>query len=109
LPSNCRYPTIFFGGATIRLEVSPGFVSGSCEPPGDAAKKWVENMSESRISSDLVGTQPAETLEGPQRHPSLTVRSFGLTDRGKIRDTNEDQFLIAVLVKALQIQLTSLP
>jgi protein phosphatase len=74
-------------------------------------KKWVGNMSEPRISSDLtvVGTQPAETLEEPQRHPPLTVRSFGLTDRGKVRETNEDQFLIAVLLKALQVQQTSLP
>ena len=41
--------------------------------------------------------------------PPLTVRSFGLTDRGKVRDTNQDQFLIAVLLKALQVHQTSLP
>lgn len=68
-------------------------------------------MSSPRMSSDLngAGTQSAETLDEPLRHPLLTVRSFGLTDRGKVRDTNEDQFLIAVLVKELQIQWTSLP
>jgi protein phosphatase len=37
------------------------------------------------------------------------VTSFGLTDRGRVRKTNEDQFLIAVLLKALQVQQTSLP
>jgi hypothetical protein len=39
----------------------------------------------------------------------LAVRSFGLTDRGKVRERNEDQFLIATLVKALQVEQTSLP
>jgi protein phosphatase len=39
----------------------------------------------------------------------LTVNSFGLTDRGKVRSTNEDQFLSAVLLKALQVEQTSLP
>jgi protein phosphatase len=69
------------------------------------------NMIAPQISSDQTGVeaQPAGTLEELQRHPLLTVRSFGLTDRGKVRDTNEDQFLIAVLLKALQVQWTSLP
>ena len=39
----------------------------------------------------------------------LSVRSFGLTHPGKVRETNEDQFLIAVLLKALQVECTSLP
>jgi len=47
--------------------------------------------------------------EERRRRPLLTVRSFGLTDRGRVRDMNEDQFLIAVLLKALQVQRTSLP
>jgi protein phosphatase len=37
------------------------------------------------------------------------VRSFGLTDRGKIRPTNQDQFLVAALRKALEVRYTSLP
>ncbi len=41
--------------------------------------------------------------------PPLAVSSFGLTDRGKVRTANEDQFLIAVLLKALQVEQTSLP
>jgi serine/threonine protein phosphatase PrpC len=41
--------------------------------------------------------------------PPLSVSSFGLTDRGKVRTANEDQFLIAVLLKALQVEQTSLP
>jgi protein phosphatase len=41
--------------------------------------------------------------------PLLSVRSFGMTDRGLVRDSNEDQFLIAELTKALRIQGSSLP
>jgi PPM family protein phosphatase len=39
----------------------------------------------------------------------LTVKAFGITDRGKVRPTNEDQFLIAELTKAMRVWQTSLP
>jgi PPM family protein phosphatase len=39
----------------------------------------------------------------------LTVKAFGVTDKGKVRTTNEDQFLIAELTKAMRIWQTSLP
>jgi PPM family protein phosphatase len=46
----------------------------------------------------------------PPREPGpLGVRSFGMTDRGLVRDSNEDQFLIALLTKALEVQQSSLP
>jgi protein phosphatase len=38
----------------------------------------------------------------------LTVKSFGVTDKGKVRTTNEDQFLIAELIHAIRIGQTSL-
>jgi len=38
----------------------------------------------------------------------LTVRSHGRTDKGRVRGSNEDQFLIATLTKSLQVR-TSLP
>ena len=38
----------------------------------------------------------------------LAVRSFGSTDAGRVRGSNEDQFLIAELTKAMQIWQTSL-
>lgn len=41
--------------------------------------------------------------------PPLAVRSFGLTHPGQVRETNEDHFLIAKLVKALQVKQTSVP
>lgn len=39
----------------------------------------------------------------------LAVESFGLTDPGKVRTSNEDQFLVATLFKALQVKQASLP
>ena len=68
-------------------------------------------MSEPHISSDVAVVKPSdvETVTVPDACPPLSVRSFGLSDRGKVRETNEDQFLIALLVKALQLERTSLP
>ena len=40
--------------------------------------------------------------------PSLVVRAFGLTDPGRVRPSNEDQFLVAELSRTLRIQQTSL-
>jgi protein phosphatase len=68
-------------------------------------------MSKPQISSDMtvVKSNDVDTVTPPDTCPPLTVRSFGLTDPGKVRDTNQDQFLIAVLLKALQVERTSLP
>src|SRR5436305_5123693 len=49
----------------------------------------------------LSGETPADT--------PLAVRSFGCTHCGKVGDTNEDHFLVAVLMKAMQVVHTSLP
>ena len=38
-----------------------------------------------------------------------TVKAFGITDTGKVRRTNEDQFLIAELTKSMRVWQTSLP
>jgi serine/threonine protein phosphatase PrpC len=43
-----------------------------------------------------------------KRHP-LSVTAFGLTDKGKVRSNNEDQFLVAELTKAMHVRQTSLP
>ena len=68
-------------------------------------------MSDPQIHSESRLPRPGEleTLDLPPERPQLVVRSFGLTDRGRHRENNEDQFLVATLVKALQIQQTSLP
>lgn len=56
------------------------------------------------VNRDVVGAAPLS-----EDHPLLSVRSFGLTDAGKVRATNEDQFLVAVLLKALHVEQTSIP
>ena len=38
----------------------------------------------------------------------LVVRAFGLTDAGRVRSSNEDQFLVAELSRSLRVQQTSL-
>lgn len=40
---------------------------------------------------------------------ALAVKAFGITDTGKVRKTNEDQFLIAELSKRMRVWQTSLP
>jgi serine/threonine protein phosphatase PrpC len=42
------------------------------------------------------------------RRPSLAVESYGLSDRGKVRKRNEDQFLIAELAKAMRVRQSTL-
>ena len=42
-------------------------------------------------------------------HRALTVKAFGVTDKGRVRPANEDQFLCAELTKAMRIWQTSLP
>jgi protein phosphatase len=67
-------------------------------------------MSELLMETDVkvVGAQDVDTAE-MAAGPPLSVRYFGLTDRGKVRETNEDQFLVADLVKALRVRHTSVP
>jgi PPM family protein phosphatase len=67
-------------------------------PPSTANDSLARPSSEHGASRD-----DATRDRGP-----LRVRSFGLTDRGHVRETNEDQFLIATLTKALRIQQSSL-
>ena len=49
----------------------------------------------------------SQTMPMPAR--ALTVKAFGITDKGKVRTSNEDQFLIAELTKSMRVWQTSLP
>jgi serine/threonine protein phosphatase PrpC len=41
--------------------------------------------------------------------PATTLDAFGLTDRGRVRDGNEDHFLVAHVNRAIDVRQTSLP
>jgi protein phosphatase len=64
---------------------------------------------EVRTQTDVV--RPADDTQAvePPHPPLLVARCFGITDRGQVREGNEDQFLVATLVKSLEVMQTSLP
>ncbi len=65
---------------------------------------------EVRSEANVVKPSDFDTVDLPANpQPPLDIRAFGLTDRGQVRSSNEDQFLVASLVKSLQIKQTSLP
>jgi protein phosphatase len=66
-------------------------------------------MTPQTSTADLATAPNPEMTPPPVARPVLTPRSHGLTDKGRVRSKNEDQFLIADLAKALQIRGSSLP
>ena len=68
-------------------------------------------MSDPEVRSEANVVKPSDfdTVDLPRPQAHLTIQAFGLSDRGQVRSTNEDQFLVAKLVKSLQILHTSLP
>src|SRR5215213_4751816 len=44
----------------------------------------------------------------PMDQRPLAVKAFGMTDKGRVRPTNEDQFLCAELTKAMRVWQTTL-
>jgi protein phosphatase len=68
-------------------------------------------MSQLAVQSEtsVLHARDLDTITVPGSGATLAVRSFGLSDPGKVRGRNEDQFLIAALVKALQVRQTSMP
>src|SRR5438105_1754030 len=53
--------------------------------------------------------QEVDTVKLQLEVRPFTVRCFGLTDRGQVRTSNEDQFLIAELAQAMRTVSTSMP
>jgi protein phosphatase len=45
----------------------------------------------------------------PLEQRPIAVQGFGATDRGKVRGSNEDQFVVAMLTRALWIEQSSVP
>jgi len=58
---------------------------------------------------NVVTTGDADTVELLTPAVHLSAECFGLSDIGRCRSKNEDQFLVAVLDKALRVRQTSLP
>jgi PPM family protein phosphatase len=65
-------------------------------------------MDQSKL---LARNQAAEsdTLPISSIRPPLHVNSYGLSDRGQVRSSNEDCFLIAELARTLRVRHTNLP
>lgn len=55
-----------------------------------------------------MSTQSAEPAITTRLNAALDVKAFGMTDAGRVRPTNEDQFLVSELTKAMRIWHTSL-
>jgi serine/threonine protein phosphatase PrpC len=68
-------------------------------------------MADPAVKSETTIIRPAEELAAslPIDRPQLVAQLFGMTDPGRVRPANEDQFLVAKLVKSLEISYTSLP
>jgi protein phosphatase len=64
-------------------------------------------MISSAVDANITPTVREASLACPPK-AALRVRSHGRTDPGRVRPNNEDQFLIAALSKALQVQGSSL-
>jgi serine/threonine protein phosphatase PrpC len=57
----------------------------------------------------VVNPATTEIVEPANAEPLLLVHSFGLTDCGRVRPANEDQFLVAELTKTMRVHGTSFP
>lgn len=62
-----------------------------------------------RTDVNVIRVGDADTVDLPAPVKQLAADCFGISDRGRCRSNNEDQFLIARLDKALQILQTSPP
>jgi protein phosphatase len=67
-------------------------------------------MTELAVQTDVkvIEARDVETAEAPAARP-LRALYFGLTDSGRMRGSNQDQFLAAELVKSLRVRHSSVP
>ncbi len=63
-------------------------------------------MSQSRTDFDFAGTDTQIQTKKPR---PFSVRSFGQTHPGRVRPTNEDQFVVVELVRTMGVHNTSIP
>src|SRR5919108_47004 len=85
---------------------------GPPPPPGRGAARPARPPKGEHTMTAANPSQPAARPDDPLVQappPPVVVRSYGLTDRGRVRESNEDHFLIAELARALWVRQTSLP
>jgi serine/threonine protein phosphatase PrpC len=61
---------------------------------------------------DALAKTQAQAVQAPpaaQPRLELSVQSHGMTDRGRVRPGNEDQFLVAGITRGLRVEQSSLP
>jgi serine/threonine protein phosphatase PrpC len=84
----------------------------AADPVEPRRNKPARILHQRGVMQPLSATQPLVPPNGsltPQARAPLTVQSFGLTDAGRVRPTNEDQFVVATLMRALWIDQSSVP
>src|SRR5262245_60189139 len=103
----CRVEPLLSAGHRICSRM-PDWTEDSCRLSDP--KRRILLMTHNVIDAPAASERPTQ-LDQPVATPAgdqLSVRAYGLTDRGQQRPGNEDQFLIATLTKALQVQQASL-
>jgi PPM family protein phosphatase len=83
----------------------PGPAPGDTEPSQSARHRTLKLLSSSQ-SFALRSLADASTMA---MNPAVLADVYGATDTGRVRDSNQDQFLIAALERALLIEGSSLP
>ena len=68
----------------------------------------IPSSSTSDTAQSIPGAPRTVSFPPSQVSSDLVVKAFGITDKGKERSTNEDQFLAAELTKAMRVWQTSL-
>src|SRR5437868_12500122 len=63
-------------------------------------------MSQPKTEPELARASPTAP---PKTDRPLTVRSFGLSDPGRVRSTNEDRFVVVELARTLSVHHTNVP
>jgi serine/threonine protein phosphatase PrpC len=66
-------------------------------------------MMQSPATTEVRSSQQNGAAVKPATAPSLRIESFGATDQGRVRTSNEDQFLTATLMRALWVEQSSIP
>src|SRR5262249_52156535 len=81
--------------------------SAVVQPVTKQAEQGALVMTLRTLLSNKPKAQASETI--PSGRPSFFVQGFGLSDRGQVRDANEDCFVIAELTRTLQVHHSNLP